>query len=157
MPESTLPRYLDARLAAMLRLSLEGWIRTIRAGLVREGADPACLDHEIGMALARSACRFDFDILNGAGATIERLEAVVAELGAKLEQAKVAANGHVDPFAEALARRTAAGFRHDMAMREAEASAELAASGVCAHPRQHRERGDEFNPDRCGLCHEILP
>lgn len=145
MPESRLPRYLTAQQARTLRDELEEAVAGIRLRLTRAGADPACLDHEIAIALARAACRYDLDLLAGADDKIGRLEAAVAALDASLEQAKILApksNGtHVDPFVLA----------------EARASAELAGAGVCRHPITHRERGDEFNPDRCGICHEIIP
>lgn len=90
-----MPRYLNARQARAVRDDLEYAIGKIRIALIADGADPTCFDHEIGLALARAAVRLDLDLLSGASATIERLEAVVAELGAKLEQAKIA-TGHVE-------------------------------------------------------------
>lgn len=95
MAESTKPRYLTVAHSAILRVDLEAALRGIRADLVRRGADPKCLDHEIGLALGRAACRLNLDLLGGASSTIERLEVVIAELGAKLDQAK-SATSHVE-------------------------------------------------------------
>ncbi len=64
-------------------------IAAARLELEAAGADPRAMDHEIALALARAACRFDLDLLHGSNATIERLEAVVAEMGARLELAKM--------------------------------------------------------------------
>jgi hypothetical protein len=95
MADSTMPRYLDYRQAAILKQLIDAAVRSAFRTMTGEGADPACLNHEVGLALARAACLLHLDLLAGAGSTIERLEAVVAELGAKLELAKIA-TGHVE-------------------------------------------------------------
>jgi hypothetical protein len=92
MADHNLPRYLKADQAGYVRQQIDGAILAIRASLEAGGADRRVFDHEIGMALARAACRLDLDLLQGASSTIERLEAVVAEMGAKLEQAKIASD-----------------------------------------------------------------
>lgn len=123
MPESTMPRYLTHAQAMRLRTKLEHAIAMARAEIEADSnVDSRGVDHELGIMLARAACRLDLDLLQGASSTIERLEAVVAELGANLEQAKIGGpdytdyakrarfangshqgnekrtNGHVDPY-----------------------------------------------------------
>lgn len=118
-PRRTPPRYLDFRQATILREIVDQLVLRARLELERDGADPECLDHEIGIALARAACRLDLDLLNGSRATIERLEAVVAELGARLELAKMGntVEGEARP-------------RMDPLFDESKASAELAGADL---------------------------
>lgn len=85
------PRYLTHTHAAILKEDLEIAVRTIRRRMIEEGAEPRGLDHELGIALARAACRQSIDPLPVAATTaIERLEVCVSELEARLEQAKIA-------------------------------------------------------------------
>lgn len=90
IPRGLVPKFLDYRQSQILRELVDDVVRRARETLEREGCDAKSIDHEIAFALARAACRFDLDLLDGATANIVRLEAAVAELGARLEQAKLA-------------------------------------------------------------------
>jgi hypothetical protein len=96
VPESKLPRYLNMTQATNVRLTIESTCRKLARELEVDGIDEVAIEHELGMALARAACRRKLDLLEGAGATIERLEAVVAELGGRLEQARIAGGTFAD-------------------------------------------------------------
>lgn len=85
------PRYLDHWQAERLRDAIDLAVMTIRIELLRGGAEERGLGHEIGIALARAACRYSLDPLDvAATTTIGRLEVLVAELSTRLEQRKIA-------------------------------------------------------------------
>lgn len=117
------PRYLNADHARRLRDALEVAVYQIKAELLAGGAEERGLCHEIGIALARAACNHALDPLDvAATTTIGRLELLVAELGARLEQAKIAQaiEGEATPIADEL-------------VSEADAVAALAEAGDGPH------------------------
>lgn len=98
-----LPTPLTAAEAASLAEEIEMAIASTRLRFVRErrpdldnyaGDNPegeAVLYREVALALGRACVRYGFDILPDAAASaIDRLEVMVAEQNAKLEQFKIA-------------------------------------------------------------------
>ena len=84
MPESLMIRYLNHAQTLRLRARVDHAIAMARAELEADpNIDPRAVDHELGLMLARAACRLNLDLLGGAAETIARLEA-------ELAQAKVA-------------------------------------------------------------------
>lgn len=89
-----MPKYLSHALARELADELECAVANVREAFRRKhDAELKGLEHEISLALARSAVRYGVDLLPTSSAqAIDRLEVAVAELEAKLAIAKIAAD-----------------------------------------------------------------
>lgn len=150
-----LPRYLSREQAQRLRAHIDHAIAMAIADLEAVGAEPRGLRHELGLELARAACRHGLD-LTGSRREIERLEAVVADLNGRLELGRVMATA--TPTVRGLEASHAAApndpYARAMAARAAELEAEAARDLEASHAAALRESGNVPHAAtcRCAAC-----